>query len=263
MFKDENNQLKGINCVILGLFVMVIASTIMTFLANGALALSIKDISNGISDKDIQIINLVALGSGIIVAILNLVLPLVTWHRYLGQKLSQLGFKKIDGKELIKGALFAFLVVGIPYVWCNFFHQSGIVDGRLDLLSVGLILVSSLSSATSIYFTKGYLMGCMRNTNKFWLVLLIPVVVEVVFYNSGLELMALNIMTSLACGLMYMKSDDLSGAIAFRFIFSFLSGVFLLNAYDLYIMIIECVLSALVCLYYYDGKHSLFLRKER
>ena len=72
MFKDENNQLKGINCVILGLFVMVIASTIMTFLANGALALSIKDISNGISDKDIQIINLVALGSGMIVAIMNL-----------------------------------------------------------------------------------------------------------------------------------------------------------------------------------------------
>ena len=105
-------------------------------------------------------------------------------------------------------------------------------------------------------------MGCMRNTNKFWLVLLIPTLVEVVFYNTGLSLMGINIITSLACGLMYMKTDDLSGAIAFRFIFSLFSGILLLNAYDLYIMIIEMALTALVCLYYYDWRHSLFLTKE-
>ena len=258
MFKDESGQLKGINCVILGLFIMVIASTITNFLANGILALSVDDIN----ENSIRVINLVSLGSGILVAILNLILPLITWSKYLKEDIKDMGFKKFNIIELIKGCIFALIVVVVPFIWCYFFHQEGLVEGSLNLENFLLILISSISSATSIYFSKGYLMGCMRNTNKFWLVLLIPTLVEVVFYNTGLSLMGINIITSLACGLMYMKIDDLSGAIAFRFIFSLFSGILLLNAYDLYIMIIEMALTAFVCLYYYDWRHSLFLTKE-
>ncbi|MCI5773371.1 MAG: hypothetical protein MR210_02310 [Erysipelotrichaceae bacterium] len=262
MFKDEHNQLKGINCVILGLFIMIVINSIVGIGTNGILAVIFKDVTNGLQPDDILMIDMIALGRGALLSIANILGPLLTWKQYLKQDIKAMGIKPFNIQQALLGALSAAMIVLLPYLYALFLHPQAIIKGEMDVMTVALILMSSINSATSVYFGKGYLMGCMRNTHKFWLVLLIPVLVEIVFYQTGVALLAINILTSLACGLMYMKTNDLSGALAFRLVFSLLSGLLALNSYDVYIMVMECVLCVGVCLYYYDGKHSKLMMEE-